>query len=142
MSIDTQRPTLNAVLSRRRAVVIIAIVCALAVNLTIYAIGRAAGGSFIYTQAGAKITVDPLAITFMTVLPLAVGLTLVAWLSRRWPLLITAAKIIGPALALATVALMTVPAHFDGTSTLFLSSMHLALVPITLLSLSMLARRP
>jgi hypothetical protein len=86
-----------------------AIVLALAVNLVIYAIGRAAGGAFTYTQSGRTSTVDAVAITFLSTGPLTVGLTLVAILSRRWPVLINAAKIASPALALATIALMRTP---------------------------------
>jgi RsiW-degrading membrane proteinase PrsW (M82 family) len=142
MAISTQRLTRSTVLSRRYAVIIIAIVLALAVNLVIYAIGRAAGGAFTYTQSGRTSTVDAVAITFLSTGPLTVGLTLVAILSRRWPVLINAAKIASPALALATIALMTIPAHFDTTSTMFLASMHLTLIPISVLALTALAPSP
>jgi RsiW-degrading membrane proteinase PrsW (M82 family) len=142
MAISTQRLTRSTVLSRRYAVIIIAIVLTLAVNLVIYAIGRAAGGAFTYTQSGKTSTVDAVAITFLSTGPLTVGLTLVAILSRRWPVLINAAKIASPALALATIALMTIPAHFDTTSTMFLASMHLTLIPISVLALTALAPSP
>lgn len=142
MAISTQRLTRSTVPSNRYAVIIIAIVLALAVNLVIYAIGRAAGGAFTYTQSGKTSTVDAVAVTFLSVGPLAVGLTLVAILSRRWPVLINAAKIASPALALATIALMTIPAHFDTTSTMFLATMHLTLIPVSVLALTALAPSP
>jgi hypothetical protein len=142
MAISTQRLTCSTVLSRRYAVIIIAVVLALAVNLVIYAIGRAAGGAFTYTQSGKTSTVDAVAITFLSTGPLTVGLTLVAILARRWPVLINAAKIASPALALATIALMTIPAHFETTSTMFLASMHLMLIPISVLALTALAPSP
>jgi hypothetical protein len=62
-------------------------------------------------------------------------------LSRRWPALITTAKIIVSVLAVATIGLMTLPAHFDTTSTLFLGAMHLALIPATVLALGALDPR-
>ncbi|HEY5249610.1 MAG TPA: DUF6069 family protein, partial [Dermatophilaceae bacterium] len=118
-----------------------AVLVAFGVNLALYELGRAAGGSFTYIQSGNKTTVDALAVTIMSVGPLVVGLGLVACLAPRWPRLITAAKIAAPMLALATIALMTVPAHFDTTSTIFLASMHLALIPISLLAIAALDQR-
>jgi hypothetical protein len=49
--------------------------------------------------------------------------------------LITTAKVVAPVLAVATILLMTVPARFDTTSTLFLATMHVALIPAVLLAL-------
>jgi hypothetical protein len=118
------------------------IMAALTLNLVLYAVGRARGGQFTYAQNGAATTVDPLAITIMTVLPLATGLSLVAWLSPKWPPLLTVAKFVVPVVAIGTIGLMTIPAHFDTTSTLFLATMHLALIPATLLALGWLSRQP
>lgn len=142
MAISSQRQTRLAALPRRLAVIIIAIVCALAVNLVIYATGRAAGGSFTYTQSGRTSTVDAVAVAFLSVGPLTVGLALVALLSQQWPVLINAAKVASPALALVTIALMTIPADFDTTSTLFLATMHLTLISVSLIALTAFARRP
>lgn len=139
MAISIQRLTRSSAPSGPSAVIVIAVASALATNMVIYAMGRAAGGAFTYTQSGTKSTVDAVAIALMSVVPLAVGLTVVALLSPRWPPLIKAAKIIAPALALATIVLMTIPAHFDTTSTLFLASTHLAIIPITVLALTALA---
>jgi hypothetical protein len=133
-----QRPR-STVLSGRAQVIVCAVIAALAVNLGIYAIGRAAGASFSYTQSGTTTSVDALAVTVMTAGPLAVGLVLVALLSRRWPRLNHAARLVAPALALATIALMTVPAGFDTTSRYFLSCMHVVLVPVSLIALTALA---
>jgi hypothetical protein len=68
-----------------------------------------------------------------------VALTVVAWLSPRWPTLISAAKVIGPVMAAATIGLMTLPAGFDTTTTLSLSAMHLSLIPATWLALRALS---
>jgi hypothetical protein len=74
----------------------------------------------------------------MSVVPLTIGLTLAAWLIPRWPALITTAKLLAPVLAFGTIALMTIPAHFDTTGTLFLATMHLALIPAVLVALNTL----
>jgi hypothetical protein len=112
----------------------------LATNLIIYAIGRALGGDFTYTQNGAAVLVEPVAITFLSLGPLATGLALIAALSRKWPAAIGIARIAAPALAVATIALMTVPADFDATSTVSLAAMHLATIPAALLALRALQR--
>jgi hypothetical protein len=123
----------------RARVIVLAVIAALGVNLIIYAIGRAAGATFSYTQSGTRTSVDALAVTVMTAGPLTLGLAFVALLSRRWPRLNQVAKVVAPVFALATIALMTVPADFDTTSTYCLSCMHVALVPISLIALTTLA---
>ena len=45
------------------------------------------------------------------------------------------ALFVAPAIALATIAVMTLPAGFDVTSTITLALCHLALVPTTVLGL-------
>jgi hypothetical protein len=83
-----------------------AVMVALGVNLALYELGRAAGGSFTYIQSGNKTTVDALAVAIMSVGPLVVGLGLIACLAPRWPRLMTAAKIAAPVLALATISIV------------------------------------
>lgn len=46
--------------------------------------------------------------------------------------------VVAPSLAVVTIFAMTVPADFDTTSTIALGLCHLALVPITILSLKAL----
>jgi hypothetical protein len=75
----------------------------------------------------------------MSAVPALIGLMVVAWLSPRWPTVITAAKVIGPLMAVATIGLMTLPARFDTTTTLSLTAMHLTLIPVTWLALRTLA---
>jgi hypothetical protein len=137
-STRTARPTVR--LPERLSVIAVALVVALAVNLALYRIGRAAGGTFTYVQSGKRSAVDAVAVSIMSVGPLAFGLALLAWLAPRRPGLIRAAKIVVPVLALATIALMTVPAQFDTCSTVFLSCMHVALIPISLLAIVSLDR--
>lgn len=141
MANSTQRLTRSRVPSSRYAVVIIAIVFAQAVNLVIYAIGRAAGGR-IQVHAVGQDDHRRCRGDRVPVRRAARGrLGLVASLSRRWPVLNSAAKIASPALALVTIALMTIPADFDTTSTMFLAAMHLMPIPVSLLALTALARR-
>ncbi len=129
-----------AVRTKRITVIALAAGGALAANLLIYAIGRAFGGAFTYTQHHKTIHVDVAAVSTMSVVPLVVGLALVAWLSRTWPAMITTAQVVATVLAVATIGLMTLPAGFDTTSTLFLASMHIAIVPASLFALGALRR--
>ncbi|MEV6924470.1 DUF6069 family protein [Dactylosporangium sp. NPDC051485] len=109
-------------------------------NLAVYAIGRALGGAFTYRQNGADVRVDPVAVTVMSLVPLVSGLGLVAALSRKWPAAILVARIAAPALAVATIAVMTIPAGFDTTSAVSLAAMHLTTIPPTLIALNALPR--
>jgi len=125
----------------RPAVIAAALAGLLIANLAIYVVGRALGGAFTYPQNGTTVRVDPLAITIMSLAPLATGLALIAALSRIWPAAIRIARIAGPTLAVATIALMTIPAGFDTTSDVSLAAMHLTTIPATLIALNALPRR-
>jgi hypothetical protein len=140
MAIATE-PARSIVRIKPIIVVVPAAVGVLAGNLLIYVIGRACGGTFTYAQNGKAIRVDAAAVAFMSVVPLVIGLTLVGWLSRTRPTLITIAKVVAPVLAVATIGLMTIPARFDNTSTLFLATMHITLAPAAVLALGALAPR-
>ncbi|GAA4244842.1 DUF6069 family protein [Dactylosporangium darangshiense] len=128
--------------ARRLALIAALLAGLLLTNLVIYAIGRALGGAFTYQQNGTAVLVEPVAVTFMSLAPLVFGLGLVAALSRKWPATIRVARIVAPILAVATIAVMTVPAGFDTTSALSLAAMHLALIPASLLALNALPRGP
>jgi uncharacterized protein DUF6069 len=134
-------PTHTRTNAGRLAVIAATLSGLLLINLVIYAIGRALGGDFTYSQDGAAVRVDPAAITIMSLAPLATGLALIAALSRIWTWAIRVARIAAPTLAVATIAVMTIPAGFDTTSTLALAAMHLATVPAALLALNALPRR-
>jgi hypothetical protein len=123
---------------RRITVIVLAAGGVLACNLLIYAIGRASGGTFTYTQNGKAIHVDAASVAIMSVLPLAIGLAVVAGLSRWWPAVITIAKVVAPVLAIATIGFMTIPAHFDTTSTVFLAATHVTLAAASVLALTQL----
>lgn len=126
----------------RALIVPAAALTAVVVNLLIYAGGRAAGGSFRFTAAGGPAEVDAATVAGFSAIPLAVGLAGVALLAPRWRWVARAALIAGPALAVVTILIMTVPADLDATSTITLALCHLALIPIMLVAIRLLARRP
>ncbi|RKR86644.1 hypothetical protein BDK92_0887 [Micromonospora pisi] len=125
----------------RLALIAAALAGLLITNLAVYAVGRALGGAFTYPQNGTTTQVDSVSITFMSLVPLGFGLTLVAALSRMWSTVIPIARVATPVLAVATIAVMTIPAGFDTTSTVSLAAMHLTIIPAALLSLNALPRR-
>ncbi|GIH03952.1 hypothetical protein Rhe02_20190 [Rhizocola hellebori] len=139
---DTEiEPATTPTTAGRLAVVSAALTGLLIANLAIYAAGRAFGGTFVYLQNATPVEVGPLAITIMSLVPLATGLAVIAALSRLWPAAIRVARIAGPTLAVATIGLMTVPAGFDTTSAVSLAVMHLTTIPATLIALNALARQ-
>src|ERR1700730_12175816 len=140
---ETDTVTMTRPISQSKSLVRCAAVLAavVAFNLVVYAVGRACGATFRYNQGGKVARVDVAAVTLMSVLPLATGLALTAWLSRRWPALITIAKLIAPVLAVATIGAMTIPARFDATSALCLSTTHLALIPAAIFAVGGLTPR-
>ena len=146
MSVDTRSTDLDLApprgrLTRPAGVIALAAVGVLSCNLLLYGIGRACGGTFVYTHDGKAVTVDPASVAIMSVVPLTLGLALAAWLSRRRPVPITVAAIVVAVLAVATIGLMTIPAGFDTASALSLAAMHLTLVPVAVLALRALDPR-
>ncbi|MEU8313291.1 MULTISPECIES: DUF6069 family protein [unclassified Micromonospora] len=125
----------------RTAVVALATAVAVVVNLIVYAIGRAAGGSFLFTADDRRVEVDAVTVADFSALPLALGLTAVAVLASRYAWVVRAALIVGPALAVLTIATMTLPAGLDATSTITLAACHLTLAPIIVVAVSALGRR-
>lgn len=128
--------------SRPRTVLVVAaVVLAVLVNLLVYGIGRLAGGSFGFTgPTGAPMEVDAVTVAGFTALPFAVGLTLAAVLGRRWRQVLLVALVLAPTLALVTIAVMTLPADLDATSTLSLAMCHVVLAVISVLALLRLRR--
>lgn len=130
----------------RTVLVAVAVLVALVANLLVYAIGRLAGGRYQFTGAspagGAPVVneVDALTVAGFTVVPLLVGLTLAAALSRRWPWVLTVALVVAPVLALVTIALGTVPVDFDTVSTAALGACHVVAGIVSVLALLQLRR--
>lgn len=130
-------------MSKRVWVVAGAVVAAVVVNLAVYGAGRTAGGSFEFTSAaGRPSEVDALTVAGFTAVPLLLGLTAVALLRRFGAWVARAALVVAPVLALGTIALMTLPADFDTTSTVTLALCHVALLPILVPAVLALARPP
>jgi hypothetical protein len=133
-----QQSVLTRPVSRRigRPVIVAAtITVAVLVNLVIYTIGRAAGGSFRFDSPSGPAEVDALTVVGFTVVPLLLGLTVVALLVRVWPWVVPVALVVAPAIALVTILVMTLPAGFDAASTIALGLCHVAVVPTTVLGL-------
>jgi uncharacterized protein DUF6069 len=125
---------------RRLAVAGLAVVAAVLVNLVLYGIGRAAGGTFRFTASGQEAEVDAATVAGFSAVPLLIGLVAVALLLPVGSWVTRAALIAGPLLAIVTVPLMTLPADFDTTSKVTLALCHLTLVPITIIAVRILAR--
>ncbi|QIM21222.1 hypothetical protein G7075_08905 [Phycicoccus sp. HDW14] len=123
-------------LTRSRPVVVAAAVgTAVVVNLVVYGLGRAAGGSFTFTRAGVPTAVDAATVAGFSAVPLLLGLVVVALLGRRWPVVARMAVVVAPVLAVVTVGLMTLPVDLDTVSTVTLALCHLTLAPISVLAI-------
>ncbi|WP_250005968.1 DUF6069 family protein [Actinoplanes sp. M2I2] len=125
----------------RPAIIALACVAAVIVNLVVYGVGRAAGGSFRFTTGGVVNEVDAVTVAGFSAVPLLVGLVLVAVLARLGPWVARVAAIVAPVLAVVTILVMTLPADLDGTSTIALALCHLTLAPISFLAIRALGRR-
>ena len=119
----------------RPTVVAATVAAAVAVNLVVYTGGSAMGADFTFTSSGQATHVDALTVVGFTAVPLSIGLTAVALLCRRWPVVATLAMVVAPVLAVATVLVMTVPADFDTASTVTLALCHLTLAPLSVLGI-------
>jgi hypothetical protein len=127
---------------RSRVLVIAAAAgAAVVINLILYALGRAAGGTFHFTAASGPAVVDGVTVAAFSAVPLVVGLVAVALLSRLGDWVARTALVVGPLLAIGTIALMTVPTDFDVTSKVTLALCHVVLVPIILVAVRALTRR-
>lgn len=134
----------------RSMLVAVAVLAALVANLVVYSIGRLAGGSYRFTAptsasadggAGPVVNeVDALTVGGFTVVPLLAGLALAAALSRRWPWVLSLALLVAPALALVTIAVMTVPTDLDTVTTVALAACHVVLAVVSVLALLQLRR--
>lgn len=124
---------------RRRAgragVVAATVATATVVNLVVHALGRAAGGTFRFTASGQVAEVDALTVAGFTALPLLLGMTLAAALSRRLRWVVPAALVIAPLLALGTIVVMTIPSDLDTVAKVTLALCHVTLVPVTVAGL-------
>lgn len=122
------------------ALAVVAAVAAVAVNLVVYAVGRAAGGSFRFTNNGATNEVDAVTVAGFSAVPLLIGLVAVAVPARLGPWVTRAAVIVASVLAVVTILVMTLPADLDATSTASLALCHLTLIPISVLAIQLISK--
>lgn len=113
---------------------------ALVVNLVLWLIGAAAGGSFELTEAGERSDSAPGGVVVMTVIPLVVGLTLATVIALKWRGVIRIAQVIGAVAAVGSIAAPIIE-PFDGASTVALSLMHIVLAPVVVIALEAIGRR-
>lgn len=106
------------------ATIIFSAIIAVAINLAVYGIGTLAGGTFDFTDNGTSYHVDAVSLSGFTAVPLIVGLTLVAIVSRWWRWVIPVALMLGPLAAIVTIFTMTMPADLDTTSKVTLALTH------------------
>ena len=127
---------------RSRVLVIAAAAgAAVLINLILYGVGRAAGGTFRFTASTGPAVVDGVTVAAFSALPLLAGLVAVALLSRFGAWVVRTALIVGPLLAVATIVAMTLPTDLDATSKVTLALCHLVLVPIIIVAVRLLGRR-
>ena len=125
----------------RAAIVAVAVLTAVVVDLVVYALGRVAGGTFRFTTPDGPAQVDAVTVAGFSAVPLLVGLAAVAVLAPLGAWVTRAALVVGPALALGTIPLMTLPADFDTVSTTTLALCHLMLVPVTIAAVAAIDRQ-
>lgn len=116
------------------------VLVALVINLVIWLIGLAAGASYDAQDGDEVMRVAPGGVIFLSTLPTIVGMTAAALLSLKWTVILRVAQVVGPVLAIATIA-TTVTTEFDSTtSQVFLSLMHVALAAVLYVGLEGMRR--
>ncbi|MGF0314919.1 DUF6069 family protein [Nocardia fluminea] len=131
----TTAPTAPTVPALNRPVAVLgAVVAAVVLNLIVWAIGAAAGGSFVTVDNGKLLDVAPGGVILMSTVPLLIGLTVAVLVSYLWTGVLRTAAVVGSVLSIGTIA-MTVSSNFDTASTITLSVMHVVLVPIMVIAL-------
>ncbi|MFD4439818.1 DUF6069 family protein [Nocardia sp. NPDC058519] len=134
MTTTTAPATYTVPALNRPVAVLGAAVAAVVLNLIVWAIGAAAGGSFMVTMEGKVESVAPGGVILMSTVPLLIGLTVAVLVSYVWTGVLRTAGVVGSLLSIATIA-MTVDADFDAASTVALSVMHVVLVPVMVIAL-------
>ncbi|MFI6171266.1 DUF6069 family protein [Nocardia sp. NPDC051052] len=136
---QTAAPTLRIPAVNRPTAVIGSVVVAVAVNLVVWLLGEAAGGSFEVVDKGVTTAVGAGGVIVSSGVPLLIGMTLAALVSYFWAGALRVAQIVGAVLAIATIGL-TVAAPFDAATTVALSVMHLVLAPVLVAGLEAMRR--
>jgi hypothetical protein len=151
-------------LALKPAAVTIAAAVALAVliNLGIWLLGLAVGGTFQYLKDGVPhTTTAPMGVVSMTTIPMISGLVLTVIALKNWngsvgaarrlrmrvlsainlrPLIVRTAQVVGTVAPLAAIT-QTLTAGFDAASTIALTVMHVVVATLVPLSVEILSRR-
>ncbi|MBF6337885.1 hypothetical protein IU450_18585 [Nocardia abscessus] len=136
----TTAPTLRIPAVNRPVAILGSVAVSVTINLVVWLVGLAAGGSFETTDAGKTSEVTASGVIVSAAVPLLIGMTLAALLSYLWVGVLRVAQVVGATLAVATIGL-TVAADFDLVSTIALSAMHVVLAPVLVGGLEMMRNR-
>lgn len=117
----------------------LAVLGAAAANVVLYLLFKAAGADFENDMLAAPVGIPN--VLFMTIPAMAIGLTVVARLSRRSPRVLTVGRWAGVVLALATIG-MTASAGFETLSFVALALMHVVVAIAIYLGLGALKPGP
>ncbi|SNT35326.1 DUF6069 family protein [Rhodococcoides kyotonense] len=119
--------------------VLLSVIVALVLNLVLWLVGLAAGGSFELTDGGQSMSVAPGGVVILTLVPMVVGMGVAALISLRWLGVVRVAQVVGVIAPLGTIA-MTVSADFDTVSTVTLALMHVVIAAVVFVGLEALLR--
>lgn len=136
---QTAVPTLRVPAVNRPTAIVASVAVSVAVNLVVWLLGVAAGGSFETVDNGVTTQIGADTVIASAAVPLFTGMTLAALISYRWAGVLRVAQIVGGVLAVATIGL-TVAAALDTTTTITLSVMHLVLAPVLIVGLEAMRR--
>ncbi|GAA5098963.1 DUF6069 family protein [Nocardia iowensis] len=138
-AIQATTPALRIPAVNRPVAIIGSVAVAVVVNLAVWLLGEAAGGSFEVVEKGVTNYVGGVGVILSSAVPLLIGMTLAALISYRWVGVLRVAQVVGSVLAIATIGL-TVSAAFDTASTVALSVMHVVLAPVLVIGLEAMRR--
>ncbi|WP_378736860.1 DUF6069 family protein [Nocardia brasiliensis] len=138
-AIQATAPALRIPAVNRPVAIIGSVAVAVVVNLAVWLLGEAAGGSFEVVDKGVTNYVGGIGVILSSAVPLLIGMTLAALISYRWVGVLRVAQVVGSVLAIATIGL-TVSAAFDTASTVALSVMHVVLAPVLVIGLEAMRR--
>ncbi|MGP9538606.1 DUF6069 family protein [Brachybacterium sp. AOP43-C2-M15] len=110
----------------------------LVVNLVIWSVARAAGVQFsLYYEDGVPYPIAGDSVAVMSVVPMFVGIAVVALIARWWTWILRVAQVVG-----ASLAVVTIGGVFSGDAgtAIALASMHLVSAAVVVLALEAMRR--
>ena len=112
----------------------LAVAAGVLVNELLLGLGHLLSGTFTYTTSGEATEVTVVSVLVMTAGALTLGVALLAAVARWWPAMLRTAAAIGCFLAVATIAVMTIPVDLDSASTTCLAMMHVVVGTILIVA--------